>query len=142
MDKIAGCFASIKIEWMHIILLVSVIGAVWLLWNIQRAANGIKLEKLILEENGDPSWTKMSGIGAWFIATYVVVHSELSGKVVDGMIVLLLIYAGIYTLNRTATWALARIWPGGGPPPSLQQDIRVSAPADANVNIQTGDKSQ
>ncbi len=112
-----------------------------MLWKIQKVANGIKLEKLILEDNGDPSWTKMSGIGAWFVATFVVVHSELRGEVAQGMILLLLVYAGIYTLNRTAVWALSKFWPGGGTttPPDVQQEIKVSAPASASVNVSTGD---
>jgi hypothetical protein len=139
MDTLAKCFTGFHVEWMHVFLAAAVIGVAWLLWRVQRVANGIKLEKLILEENGDPSWSKMAGIGAWFVASYVVLHSELQGRVVEGMIALLVLYAAIYTLNRTAVWAMSRIWPGATPPPiAVQQEIKVSAPSDASVTVSTG----
>jgi hypothetical protein len=140
MDTLAKCFAGITIQWMHIFLAAAVTGTIWILWRLQRAANGIKLEKLILEEDGSPSWSKMAGIGAWFVATYVVIHSELQGRVVEGMVILLILYAAVYTLNRTAVWVLSRIYPGGPTPtpPPVQQDITVSAPSNASVTVQTG----
>lgn len=144
MSWLQQCFGA-KIEWMHIFLAVFVTGTLWMLWVVQRnAKNGIDLTKLIVDKEGDPDWTKMSAIGAWIAATYVVIHSELSGKVVEGMIVLLLIYAGVYTLNRSAMVILSRIWPGGPAPPlpPPNQQIKVDAPADASVSVQTGgDKS-
>lgn len=69
------------------LLLIAVLWFLWICWKVQRSPRykNVDFVDLILGADGKVSWSKMAGIGGYFIGTWIVVHEELSGKLSDAM---------------------------------------------------------
>ena len=112
------------------------------LWNVQRTVAKVDFADWLVGPDGKASWVKASAIGGWIVGTFCIVYVTMAQKVPDNYIELFLVYFLIVVGNPTAM-DLVRRWkplPSDQPGPAVeqQQEVRVSAPAGANVNVTTG----
>ena len=115
------------------------------LWNVQRTVAKVDFADWLIGPDGRASWVKASAIGGWIVGTFCMVYVTMAQKVPDNYIELFLVYFLIVVGNPTAM-DLVRRWkplPSDAPGPMAQQqqEVRVSAPPGANVNVSTGDKT-
>lgn len=91
----------LNIPFAQIVLFCVLLLIVRVLWKVQEDPS-INFVDLLKGPDGKASWSKMSGIGAFIIASWFVVDSRIVGNITWELIVLLLIYAAVYTANPIA----------------------------------------
>lgn len=114
-----------------------------ILWKVQRTVARVDFADWLVGPDGKASWSKASAIGGWIVGTFCMVYVTMAGKVPDNYIELFLVYFLIVVGNPAAI-DLIRRWkplPSDLPGPAVeqQQEVHVSAPAGANVNVTTGE---
>jgi hypothetical protein len=112
-----------------------------ILWNVQRTVAKVDLSDWLVDASGKASWSKASAIGGWIVGTFCLVYTTVNGKVPDNYIELYLVYF-LIVIGNPAALDLLRRWkplPSDLPGPAVpvQQEVRVSAPAGASVNVST-----
>ena len=116
-----------------------------ILWNVQRTVAKVDFADWLVGPDGKASWVKASAIGGWIVGTFCMVYVTVVGKVPDNYIELFLVYFLIVVGNPTAMDVIRRWRPLPTdtmpitPAAPVQQEVRVSAPAGASVNVSTGD---
>jgi hypothetical protein len=134
------CFGnSWQTDLMIVALLVMLPASLVFMYRVQRDTADLNFSDWFRGANGKASWKEAQGIGGFAVGTWCMVYVTLSGKVPDGYAFVFLIYLAVCGGIPTAIQIINRVWPGNGPAiPLPNQQIKVDAPADANVNIQTG----
>jgi len=128
-------FASLS--FMEMALFASAIVLIWVLWRIQRSPKSIDFVDLMIGPDGKASWSKMTGIGGFMVGTWVMIFDTLNARVPEGQVLLFLCYMAICVGSPVAFAVInARSGGLGRMPPN--QDVHVSAPQDATVNVSTG----
>ena len=116
-----------------------------ILYNVQRTVAKVDFSDWLIGPDGKASWSKASAVGGFIVGTFCFLYVTVVGKVPDNYIELFLVYF-LIVVGNPAAMDLIRRWkplPSDlpGPAVAVQQEVRVSAPAGANVNVSTGDKS-
>ena len=133
------CFGtSWQTDLMIVALFITVPGFIVFMWRIQHAFTGIDFADWFRGANGKASWKEAQGIGGFMVGTWCIVYITLAGKVPDGYALVLLIYLAVCIGSPTAIQIINRLFPGSGPPVQLpNQQIKIDAPAGADVKVQT-----
>jgi hypothetical protein len=134
------CFGTNwQADLMIVALLVTVPGFIVVMWRIQHAVNDLDFADWFRGANGKASWKEAQGIGGFMVGTWCVIYITLVGKVPEGYALVFLIYLAVCIGSPTAIQIINRLFPGNGPaiqPPN--QQIKIDAPAGADVKVQTG----
>lgn len=131
--------ASWQADLMIAVLIVMMPGAIIFMWRVQRAANGLDFADWFRGSNGKASWKEAQGMGGFLVGTWCLIYITWVGHVPEGFALVFLIYLAVCIGSPTAIQIINRLFPGGGPQIQLpNQQIKVDAPADANVSVQTG----
>ncbi len=143
MDWLKQCFG---VDWrtdlLIVAMFVSFIFWIRLLWKVQRGLNGIDFTDWLRGPDGKASWKQASGIAGFMVGTFCIIYTTLVGRVPEGYVLLFLVYFAICIGNPLAASmvSMVRGVTQRDDPPNKQ--IKVDAPADATVNVQTGPQNQ
>lgn len=125
------CASSLlaRVNFGGVMLFLGIFAVCRVLWNIQRSKQNVDLVDLILVD-GRPNWKSCCGIGSFLIATWIIAHMELGGRLTETVFGL---YLGTFVGGAVISEFRTRTADAG-------QDVRVQAPAGASVSVQSGPK--
>lgn len=125
----SSCLANFPLSGSGLLLMIGIICALWVLYKVQRSPKPVDFVDLVLDETGHASWTRIMAIGGFLFSTWVLAHLELTGRMTYeyfGLYFGVCVGGAVYYQTRKPT-------PGDG-----SQNVSVSAPAGASVNVQSG----
>lgn len=141
MNWLAQCFnADWRTGLMITGLVLTMAMAIWLMWRIQHDTSDLTFADWFRGSDGRASWKQAAGIAGFVVGSWCLVYITIIGKVPDGYVLLFLVYFAICIGSPVALQVVSWLYSKGAQQ-APQQEVRVSAPADANVQVQTGDKT-
>lgn len=134
------CFGmSWQTDLMIVALIVMMPAFLVFMYRVQRDVKDLNFSDWFRGSNGKASWKEAQGIGGFVVGTWCMVYVTLAGKIPDGYALVFLIYLGVCGGIPTAVAIINRLYPGNGPQvPLPNQIVKVDAPADATVKVETG----
>jgi len=70
---------------LSFVLFFGTLMLLYILWRVQKSVNQVDFVDLVLGADGKASWSKMTGIGGFFIGTWIVTYETLHDKLSDFM---------------------------------------------------------
>lgn len=137
MSWLKQCFGGIQLDFMTAALFVGVVWAIMMLIRIQRATNTLDLADWLRGADGKASWKQAAGIGGFLVGTWAMIYITIKGTVPENYVLLFLVYFAIVIGSPTALQFMS-YWRGRPFEQPQNQQIRVDAPPNAQVNVQTG----
>lgn len=118
-------------QWLSLaVLLFGALMALWVLWEISRSDHPFRIADLLVDQDKDgktrASWTKITAIGAFMIASWVVVRLTIDARMTEWLF-------GFYVCVYSGAPVAYRIIASRLPPEPPQQTVTVTAPASSSV---------
>lgn len=133
------CFG---VDWrtdlMLVALIVTTAVVLRILWRVQRTLNDIDFADWLRGPDGKASWKQASGIAGFMVGSWCMIYTTLTGHVPEGYVLLFLVYFAICIGNPLAVSLFNAMRGGALPVVQPNQQVRVDAPADASVTVQSG----
>jgi hypothetical protein len=93
--KLFDCLTGSEWNPAALLLLAGLAFTVWILWRVHRnARNSIDLSELLIDSDGKASWTKITAIGAFIVASWAFAFMTLHDKMTEW---LFLFYVAVYS---------------------------------------------
>jgi hypothetical protein len=92
--KLLDCLAGFTISPAALILIFGLLFSLWILWKVQMSPKHIDLVDLLVDTDGKASWTKITAIGAFIIASWAFAFMVLHDKMTEW---LFLFYVAVYS---------------------------------------------
>lgn len=124
-----SCLSTLPFSGSGALLGVLALFALWVLWKVQRSPKPVDFVDLILDDAGKASWSRIMAIGGFLFSSWVMAHLELTGKMTYEFFGL---YFGV-CVGGAVYYQTRKGQAGDG-----AQNVNVSAPAGASVNVRTG----
>ena len=119
------CLTGIHVDWMGLLFGLSVVWAIYVLYRVQRGTAKVDFTDWWVGNDGKASWLKAAGIFAFGVNAFILIYVTIIGKIPDGLIMLVLIFAAIYTGSPVAL-AIVDRWLGRSPQPLPLPPLTVS----------------
>lgn len=107
------CLTGLHINFMMIVFVIALIVTLWVLYRVQRSDKNIDFVDLLLDTDGKASWTKITAIGAFAIASWAFVAIVQQGKMTEWLFGL---YIAVYSGVPVAYRFIASRQPADPPP--------------------------
>ena len=139
MEWLKQCFGpDVRTDLVIVAMFTSFFICMRIMWKVQRALNGIDFTDWLRGADGKASWKQASGIAGFIVGSWCMIYVTLTGHVPEGYVLLFLVYFAICIGSPVALQAFAMLRGVPSMPQQPNQQIKVDAPADATVNVQTG----
>jgi hypothetical protein len=90
------CITGLHVNFMMLAFVCGLIVTLWVLWRVQRSPKNIDFVDLLLDTDGKASWTKITAIGAFAVASWAFVALVQQGKMTEWLFGLYIaVYSGV-----------------------------------------------
>ena len=114
-------------QWLSMaVLLFGAIISIFVLWDISRSQHPFRVADLLVDSDGKASWTKITAIGAFFIASWVVVRMTIDAHMTEWLF-------GFYVCVYSGAPVAYKLISARQAPEAAQQTVTVTAPATSSV---------
>lgn len=118
-------------QWLSLaVLLFGAILCLWILYDVSRSSHAFRIADLLVDHDRDgqvrASWTKITAIGAFFIASWIVVRLTIDAHMTEWLF-------GFYVCVYSGAPVAYRLISARLPPEPAQQTVTVTAPASSSV---------